>query len=51
MLQAGTENGCVVLFNTENDGLQYLKRFDTQESKFDSLFTLYQKTELKTGPK
>ncbi|XP_052819109.1 U3 small nucleolar RNA-associated protein 4 homolog [Mya arenaria] len=32
-LAAGTEEGCVVLFNTEDGALEYLSRFDSQESR------------------
>lgn len=32
-LAAGTEEGCVILLNTENGGLEYCNRFDSQGSR------------------
>lgn len=31
ILQAGTEDGCVVLFDTDYHSLQYYRSFDKQE--------------------
>lgn len=35
-LQAGTEDGCVVVYDTEYNTIEYLNRFDSQESKYSS---------------
>ena len=35
--QAGTEVGCVVLYDTTGGQLMYIKRFDSQESRLSML--------------
>lgn len=40
-LQAGTEDGCVVLFDAGENSLQYLKTFEKQEGMFLKYLVLF----------
>lgn len=40
LLQAGTEDGCVVLFSMTSDGIVYDRQLDKQECKYFDEFQL-----------
>jgi hypothetical protein len=40
LLQAGTEDGCVVLFSMTSDGIVYDRQLDKQECKYSDEFQL-----------
>ena len=40
-VQAGTEVGCVIIYDTTGGQLMYSTRFDSQESKYISVSSIY----------